>query len=357
MQKKEVGRFNDNIIQEFEAICGDYSTHSSEQNLNALLDIFQKLKPDWVEKFNELDERLLDEKNIEDKTFDDFLTIKLPKTYTVDRLKAPKNEKNSVLVDIMQRGRIIHLVNKIAHHFEDVFDNRIMGYIVKNDIPCETREEFDEVKRKIRQIYNPNTKDRIKEIAKSNLILLYGFEGRDFERGKNLDVLNFPELVRAYNDGMYIKALEIENVNRLAHDYDREDISYGVKKFDEDNILFVMDVKGYGQFSVHMKDPDLIAQIKTKYTMPIYRRKTAMLVNYVSKQAKEFIEESKKDDSMDEERNIPKHANEIRKRRARLLEELKFLDLTKAEKHELGVKGGLTRKELQELDDAKEERW
>jgi len=49
--------------------------------------------------------------------------------------------------------------------------------------------------------------------------------------------------------------------------------------------------------------------------------------------------------------------SEMQKQRVRLLEELKFLDLTKAEKHELGVKGGLTRKELQELDDAKEERW
>lgn len=357
MEKKEVGRFDDYIIEEFEAIYGDYNIQSSEQNLNRLLDVFQKLKPNWVEKFNELDQRLIDEKEIEDETFSNFLSIKLPKAYTVDRLKAPKNEKNSALVDIIQRGRIIHLVNKIAHHFEDVFDNRIMEYMIKNNIPCETREEFYDVKRQIRQIYNSNTRNRVKEIAQSNLILSYGFEEKDFARGKNLDALNLPELVRAYNNGMYIKALEIENVNRLVHDYDRDDISYGVKKFDEDNILFVMDVRGYGQFSVHMKDPNLIAQIKTKYTMPIYRRKTAMLVNYVSKQAKEFIEESKQDDSMDEERNIPKHASEIRKQRARLLEELKFLDLTKAEKHELGVKGGLTRKELQELDDSEEERW
>lgn len=357
MKKKEVGRFNDNIIEEFEAIYEDYSIHSSEENLNGLLDVFQKLKPNWVEEFNKLNQILLDEKNIEDKTFDSFLTIKLPKAYTIDRLKVPKNEKNSVVVDIMQRGRIIHLVNKIAHHFEDVFDNRIMEYMIKNSIPCETREEFYDVKRQIRQIYNPNTKSRIKEIAKSNLILYYGFEEKDFESGKNLETLNLTKLAKAHNDGMYIKDLEIENVNRLVQDYDRDDISYGVKKDNEDNYLFVMDVRGYGQFSVHMKDPNLIAQIKKKYTMSMYKRKTTMLVNYVSKQAKEFIEESKKDDSMDEERNIPKHARKIRKQRARLLEELKFLDLTKAEKHELGVKGGLTRKELQELDDAEEERW
>lgn len=155
---------------------------------------------------------------------------------------------------------------------------------------------------------------------------------------------------------MYMKALEIENVNKLAHDYDLDDVSYGVKKVDEDNILFVMDVQGFGQFSVHMKEPNLIAQIKNKYRMPIYRRKTEMLVNHMSEDAKEFVQECREDDSMDEERNIPKFASETRKQRARLLEEIKFLDLTKAEKHELAVKGGLMKKELEELDFTEEER-
>jgi len=257
----------------------------------------------------------------------------------------------------MNRGRIIHLSNKIAHQFEYIMDSKLKEYMTRNGIEAATKEEFRQIKSLIRKIYREGSKDTVKQKAKETLKQDYHFTEEDFEKGRNLDSRNLPELVKVYNDGMYIKALEIENVNRLAHDYDRDDISYGVKKIDEDNILFVMDVRGYGQFSVHMKDPNLIAQIKTKYTMPIYRRKTEMLVNYVSKQAKEFIEESKQDDSMDEERNIPKHASEIRKKRARLLEELKFLDLTKAEKHELGVKGGLNRKELQELDNAEEERW
>ncbi len=355
--RKQIKRLDSRVFTEFKSICEDYEIHSSEDNLNCLLDIFETLKPNWVQDFNELSQNLLEENKIEDKTFDSFLTVRLPSNYTVQKLKAPKNESKNPVIDITQRGRIIHVVNKIAHHFEDVFDNRLREYMIKNGIPCETKAEFYDVKRQIRQIYNSNTKDRVKEIAKSNLILSYSFEEKDFETGRNLDVLELSELIKAYNDGMYIKSTEIENVNRLIHDYDRDDISYGVKKFDEDNILFVMDVRGFGQFSVHMKDPNLIAQIKNKYNMPIYRRKTAMLVNCISKEAKQFITEAKEDDSMDEERNIPQHATELRKRRVRLLEELKFLDLTKAEKHELGVKGGLTRKELQELDDAEEERW
>lgn len=355
--RKQVKRLDSRVFEEFKSICEDYAIHSSEDNLNALLEIYERLKPNWVEEFNELSEEIISENKIQDKTFDNFLRVQLPKGYTIEKLKASKNEKQDPFIDIMQRGRIIHIANKIAHHFEEILDERLSEYMIKNGIRSRGKTEFYQIKKRINQIYNPNTKDRIKDIAKSDLILYYGFEERDFEIGRNLDVLNFPQLVKARNDGMYMKDTEIENVNQLIHDYDRDDISYGIKKVSEDHNLFVMDIQGFGQFSVHIKYPNLISQIRTQYKMPIYRAKTKMLVNQMSKEATEFIEEVKEDDSMDEERNIPKHASEFRKQRARLLEEIKFLDLTKAEKHELGVKGGLTRKELQELDDAKEERW
>lgn len=354
--RREGKKLGTSVLKEFDAICKNYTIRSSEDNLNSLLDVFQRLKPNWVEQFNDLNQRLLDENKIEDKVFDDFLTAELPKDYTVKDLKVPKNKDEDPFVDIMQRGRIIHVANKIAHHFEDVFHHRLNEYIIKNNISCETREEQYEVRKLVKKVYNPATNERVKELAKSTLMMLYGFEEQDFEKGKNLDVLNLSNLIQAYNDGMYMKALEIENVNKLAHDYDLDDLSYGVKKVDEDNILFVMDVQGFGQFSVHMKDPNLIAQIKNKYRMPIYRRKTEMLVNHMSEDAKEFVQECREDDSMDEERNIPKFASETRKQRARLLEEIKFLDLTKAEKHELAVKGGLMKKELEELDFTEEER-
>lgn len=354
--RREGKKLGTSVLKEFNAICENYAIRSSEDNLNSLLDVFQRLKPNWVEQFNDLNQRLLKENEIEDKVFDDFLTVELPKGYTVKDLKAPKNKNNDPFVDIMQRGRIIHIANKIAHHFEDVFNHRLNEYMIKNSISCETREEEYQIRKLVRKVYNPATNKRVKEIAKSDLMMLYGFEEQDFEQEKNLDVLQLPQLIKAYSEGMYIKDTEIENVNKLVHDYDREDISYGVKKSSEEDTLFVMDVQGFGQFSVHVKDPNLIAQIKNKYKMPIYKRKTAMLVNHMSEDAKEFIQDCREDDSMDEERNIPKFATEVRKQRARLLEEIKFLDLTKAEKHELAVKGELTKKELEELDFAEEER-
>lgn len=355
--RKEVKKLDSRVFKEFNSICEKYIINTSEDNLNSLLDIYQKLNPNWVDSLNKLNKRLSEESNIQDRMFDDFLKVELPEGYTVKDLKAPKNKNQDPLTDIMQRGRIIHLSNKIAHQFEFIFESRLKEYMAKNGISCNTKAEFCEVKRLIRKIYAPETKTKVKENAKCILDMDYGFESTDFEEAKNLDNLNFPALIKAYNDGMYLKAMEIENVNKLIHHHGKEEeVSYGLRKDCEENMLFVMDIQGFGQFSVHVKDPRLVAQIKTKYKMPLYKRETLMLVDHMSSTAEEFMEEAKTDDSMDEERDIPKYVSEERKQRARLLEEIKFLDLNRAEKHELAVKGGLLRRELEELDNAEEER-
>lgn len=345
------------IFTTFDDIMEKYAGNVSEDNLNQLLELYERVTPNWVHSFNVLSKDLQEQSNSKSREFSDFFSLQLPKNYSVKHLKAPKNKTNDIGKDIMQRGRIIHLSNKLAHQFEYIFDSALKGYMTQNDMMPQTPEEFYDVKKLVRQMYNPRTNEKIKQRARDILMTTYEFQLDDFEIGKNLDALPLPELIKAYNDAMYIKASEIENVNALAHNYDRQDISYGLKKDDDSKTLFVMDVQGFGQFSVHVVDPNLIAQIKRKYKMPLYRKKTAMLVNAVSAKTKEFIQESKEDASMDEERRIPKNVSEARKRRLRLKEEIMFLDLTKAEKHELAVKGGLRKQELEEIDNAEEERW
>jgi len=353
-------KIDERVFEEFNKICEQYAINNSEDNLNSLLDIYQRLKPNWVWNFNRFNQELLEKDSTSSKILDDFLTIQLPEEYSVKNLKAPRNEEQDLFIDIMQRGRIIHLSNKIAHHFDYIFDCRLKGYMIQKTILPNTPEEYREVKKLVRRIYSSTTKEEIKNKAIRILQSKYKFKDSYFEPGEDLDTLKFPELIQAYNDGMYIKDTEIENVNILAQKYSntygKKDISYGLKEEDNFNTLFVMDVKEFGQFSVHIKDPTLIAQIKTKYKMPIYRRETSMLVNYMSDKAKEFVEDSKTDDSMDEERGITNGISEVNKQRVRLMEELKYLDLTKSQKHELGVKIGLSRDELKEIDKTAEER-
>lgn len=348
-------KLDHNFFRELDTFYKDYELRDSEENLNELLNVYQRIQPDWVERFNELHQKLLNENKIKDKTFNDFLVVQLPKKYTVQNLKVPKNKNSDPFVDVMQRGRIIHLANKIAHCFERIFDRNLKKYMKENGLDSISKNSFEEVKKLVKKVYTPTTKEEVTEEAKTILQEKYGFAKVDFEEGKNLDTLKFPELIKAYDNGMYIKDREMISVNNLVQFYGLEDVSYGVKREGEED-LFVMDIQGFGQFSVHMVEKDLVSQIKAKYKMPIYRMETATLVNHMSDDAKEFMQDAKEDDSMDDERDISNSMSELQKQRVRLLEELKFLDLTKAEKHELGVKGGLTRKELQELDDAKEER-
>lgn len=346
--RKEEGKID--IIKTFNLICQKYTTNTSEDNLNSLLDLFQIMKPNWVRDFNNLDNRLTKNKS------SDFLSEQLPPEYTVDNLKANKNEDKDQYTDIMQRGRIIHLSNKIAHQFDYIFQSKIKEYMRRRKIETNTPEEFYEIKRLIKQRYNQRTKPKIKEIAETKLIKQYGFKKDDFSTRKSLNMLGLPSLIKAYSDAMYIKDTEIESVNNLVQRYSREDVSYGIKEDDEYNTLFIMDIPKFGQFAVHVKDPSLIAQIKTKYKMPLYKRESLMLVDHLSEEAKEFIEQVPKDASMDKELKISEFMKEPKKQRARLRERIKQLDLTSAGRHEMAVKSGLKRKELQEIDSAEEER-
>lgn len=348
--KNEVKKVD--IIKEFDLICQKYPITASEDNLNNLLDLFQKMRPNWIKDFNNLDKKLNSRNN--NKIHSDFLSVQLPEEYTVEELKAPKNEDKDSYTDIMQRGRIIYISNKIAHQFDYIFQSRLREYMAKRKIRANTSEEFYEIKRLVRQRYNQRTKPNVKEMSERKLIAQYGFKAEDFSAKRSLNMLGFNKLIKAYNDAMYIKDTEIESVNTLVQRYSRQDVSYGIKKDDEYNTLFIMDIQNFGQFAVHIIDPSLISQIKTKYEMPLYKRESLMLVDYMSDTAKEFVEKVPTDASMDQELKISEFMKEPKKQRARLKERIKCLDLTAGGKHEIAVKSGLKRKELQEIDKSEE---
>lgn len=350
MRANSIRQLKKEDIEKFKKIREHYSERASEDNLNALLDLYEQLIPNWVQEFNNFSRELSYENTTNNKIFDDFLSVELPSNYSIENLKAPQNKDENSFIDIMQRGRIIHLSNKLAHYVDYLMDTKIAEYMRKNEIPFGSRENFDNIKKYIKRTYHPSKCRRQKEDAMSRLIAFYNFESADFEKGKNLDSLNLGDSIWLYNKLMYIKDTEIENVNSLVVENNRNDISYGLKEVDEDNTLFVMDIQKFGQFSVHVKSEDLKAKIKEKYTMPIYNRKTNMLTNYMSNSAIEFIEEVKSDNSGDREKHVNKFWKRSRKERRRLTSEIGYLDLSRKEKHEIAVKAGLIKRDLEELE-------
>lgn len=86
-------RINRKMFEKFDEICEKYVENASEVNLNTLLAFYQRLVPNWVRDFNNLNERLLEESGNKGKGYDEFLNVQLPADYTVKNLKAPKNRK------------------------------------------------------------------------------------------------------------------------------------------------------------------------------------------------------------------------------------------------------------------------
>ncbi|MBR3614340.1 MAG: hypothetical protein IKL55_04085 [Clostridia bacterium] len=348
--RKERRSRTDYLLNKFNDIVENrYLLNSSEDNLNELLDFYEELIPNWVQQFNRFNKNLSRRNSTQVPIFDEFLKVQLPDGYSVKDLKAPENKGNNSFKDIMNRGRIIHLSNKIAHQFDYMFRTEVSDFLKKNQIQPSTPEEFEQIVALMRRVYSPSIPTAKKVYAKENLFS-YGFEKADFEPNSYLNKQNLSGLVRGFYDAMFIKDTEIENVNELAQIHDRRDVSYGIKSDDRNNALFVMDVQKFGQFSVHIKNPDLIAKIKQKYEMPIYRRETSVLVDYVSESAKKFIKDSQEDSSMDDERKIPKKIPYAAKQRRRLVAEINFLDIPAAEKHEIGVKAGLIDSNLKRLE-------
>lgn len=353
----------DEVLKRFNSsIDKEYMLNTSDQNLNNLLNFYKELVPDWKSKYNQFNKRI---NTSEERGFDELLGAQLPpKRYTIDNLKVSpdnnegKNSREILIEDIMQRGRIIHLSNKIAHEFEHIFKSRLREYIKINEIKIpNSRGSFKKILSLMRKVYSPTLDDDKKDIAKQEL-KAFGFRDEDFEEGK-LDKCNFEKLILGFNNAMKIKDMEIENVHLLARENKVKEISYGYKEdgTERNGSLFVMDVLNFGQFSVHVKSIDLIEQLKTSpYQMPVYSLETDMLVDHQSKEAREFYDNAISNEEFDEQIGINDKTLEVDKERRRLVEHIKQLDMPKGRKHELGVRYGLGRKQLKRIEAEGEDR-
>lgn len=98
-------------------------------------------------------------------------------------------------------------------------------------------------------------------------------------------------------------------------------------------------------------------QIKeSPYQMPIYSFETDLLVDYKSKKAREFYENAINNQEFDERLGINEKTLDKDKERRRLVEHIKQLDMPQGKKHELGVRYGLTRKQLKRIEAKGEDR-
>lgn len=347
--------FNLNISQE-------YMLNTSEHNLNNLLEFYKEIVPDWKQTYNKFNKRINTSK---DKSFDELLGAQLSEEVSIDSLKVSENAKEGknsreiLIDDIMQRGRIVHLSNKIGHELEHLYRATLKEYIRINEIELpNNNRDFNKVLSLMKKAYSPTLDSAKKEVAKEEL-KNFGFKDEDFKENEKLDDCNFEEFIIGFNNAMKIKDMEIENINLIIKQNKIKEVSYGYKEDTtaKKGSLFVMDVLNFGQFSVHIKSSDLIEQLKSSpYQMPVYSIETDLLVDYKSEAAREFYDNAISNNSFDEKLGITDKTIDKEKERRRLIEQIRNLDMPKGKKHELGVRYGLGRKQLKRIEAEGEDR-
>lgn len=160
--------------------------------------------------------------------------------------------------------------------------------------------------------------------------------------GINQEMLNVLEergydvLSKTYLDCMAIKSETIdESVELLKKD---ENQSFGMAKVKnnktgKEESLFVIDVPCFGQMSVHICSEELMTQLSDcEYKYPIYQTENVLLIDSVSKY----------------------QANLLKKSNSELIQELKAMK-SREEAHEIAVKAGFNRSELEEIHGSKDE--
>lgn len=339
----------------------EYMLNTPDQNLNNLLDFYKELVPNWKQTYNKFNKRI---NTSEDKKFDELLGAQLSRNVSIDSLKISpdsqegKNSREILIDEIMQRGRIVHLSNKIGHEFEHILKSTLKEYVRTHEIKIPNyKRNFNRVVSLMRKAYSPTLDDSKKEVAKDEL-KKFGFSDKDFEKG-NLDECNFESLNIGFNNSMKIKDMEIENIHLMIKKNKVKEISYGYKEdtTSKKASLFVMDVANFGQFSVHVKSVDLIEQLKSSpYQMPVYSIETDLLVDHKSEAANEFYKNAISNSEFDEKLGITEKTIDKEKERRRLIEQIRALDMPQGRKHELGVRYGLGRKQLKRIESEGEDR-
>lgn len=328
------------IFEKFEDIYIKYIINrNTSKNLNRLLGFYEDINTNWVNDYNKVNER-------KGKT-----KVKITTSgKKIDIFKAKEDVEETEYSKVKNTGRMVQIANSIGHTCEYIINKKLNGYIREHkNIQCDldNNDQFKEISFNLRRIYRPITKEQEKQERKEYLMEKYSFHERDFIC---LEGYNFDRYMDIFNKCMQIKDVGIEKIHEILTEHKADTISYGYKEDDDGRALFVMDVPGFDQFSVHVKNMKLIdSLIKTPYNMPLYNRENVIILSR-SKQENEIINDLMGNDSEDKRLGISEIANPDEKMRQRFVKKLKEKDMSKATKHRIAVLAGSPKEMLEEIE-------
>lgn len=237
-------------------------------------------------------------------------------------------------IPVTEKALEIFYANKIAHICRTTQKKLLSDMITEENIENEEFEtlmydfnesEINNITLLLHRYFiaEKNTNSKATKIAKMQLAK----KGIENDQIAKLKQRGYDVLAKSYIDSMAIKDEAIaENIDLLKEDKDQ---SFGLAKIrngknkKEEN-LFVIDIPCFGQMSVHIYAPELITSLSEyEYTYPIYQTENVLLSDRTSKYQESFLSKSTEE----------------------LIESLKKLR-SKKEAHEIAVKAGLRKKEI-----------
>lgn len=247
----------------------------------------------WYNKFNRMEKS----KPLEVRTI-------LPPQYRI------KNVIESVEGDeLAEHVFKLYVANKLAHLSADAAKKMIESIIAENDEEHNVslaRRNFENITTKI--------KDYFRESKKGNKRTAYAIREKLIQEGitetmlEQMENEGLLELLEFSRDAYYYKDEEIDKAVELLTS-GHEDTSYGLVTLEQkdssgnvlkkrngqpkkENIL-VIDLKYFGQVSVHIFRPETISALSdTSYNhIPIYDQQTLMITDEASEKAKKIFDE------------------------------------------------------------------
>lgn len=281
-----------------------YLTCSEDERLEKLMNLFNKMNPNWRTYFNEKEEQKPSKMRIymkPDKNGSDLESF----------IEEAQGDT------VSQCANSLFLANKIAHACQNTMKNLVEGVLYEKSKQLSSQKDYYMV-RKIDSLYENifefenivlafrryfdlskrNTKTSTlqteQQISRQKAILAeYKIDMADLQK---LASLGFCDLMELSYNAFVIKDYEISKL--ITELEDRDDIDYGMAvKTDNDGTskenIFVMNLPYYGQFCVHLKLP---AHIKALESHPycldeLYEFETIMLTSEVSPSAREDFDQ------------------------------------------------------------------
>lgn len=289
-----------------------------DEQLANLLDCYMELKPNIASEYSRLDYKKAEEvytldlrSKLQDTKANGKTYIPIPRKYDLSELKhEAETIPEEATHNYISMANNIFYANKVTHQIRDAEEKliyevfKLKGFKInyfkngqKQELdPTEKGKEwlFGLTFKRLHEYFklNPEDSSNARQIVEQEKRLRKsGLDASKLRVFENIKIGNTSVSIRdmavASKEAMALKDMYIEQfIKEITHPIDNErkaeydTVNWGMSKDDKGNDIFVIDIPFWQQFSVHVKNQALAAQIQP-YPYPIYEKENILITNFM----------------------------------------------------------------------------